>query len=256
MGNQPLEWGTTYGDPILGWRNIHFATNVDVHQGYRVLTHSQINDCYFNGGRPTPRWPPEAFRLLDAPISDARFPSLGRLKSLQSRFAHPNSPNICPQPIGCVSLAECAEENERNWLKNALQCELNQLKQLESANSFLSNAAADQEEQLREHSRKMKDDLTNGFRLFLLSFIFLFLRGTPCSWVLKRDHKEDNLFFRCCFLLGGGGRRHTQMTHPSARSPLSGAQANTKSTCPQLGGISQTPPPQPQFGLQAPGASP
>ncbi|CAJ1453215.1 unnamed protein product [Effrenium voratum] len=50
-----------------------------------------------------------------------------------------------------------AQENERNWLKNALQCELNQLKQLESANSFLSNAAADQEEQLREHSRKMKE---------------------------------------------------------------------------------------------------
>lgn len=50
-----------------------------------------------------------------------------------------------------------AQENERAWLKSALQCELNQLKQLEHANLVLQGEANDKEEKMREQSRKLKE---------------------------------------------------------------------------------------------------
>merc|ERR1712039_853819 len=39
-----------------------------------------------------------------------------------------------------------AQENERNWLKNALNCELNQLKKLETDNKLEKEAQADNQE--------------------------------------------------------------------------------------------------------------
>ena len=39
-------WGITYGS-ILGVDEHPFATYFDVHQGYRVLSHSKLN-IYFN----------------------------------------------------------------------------------------------------------------------------------------------------------------------------------------------------------------
>lgn len=50
-----------------------------------------------------------------------------------------------------------AQENERAWLKSALQCELNQLKQLEHPNLVLQGEANDKEEKMREQSRKLKE---------------------------------------------------------------------------------------------------
>ncbi|CAJ1399276.1 unnamed protein product [Effrenium voratum] len=50
-----------------------------------------------------------------------------------------------------------AQEIERKWLSQALDCELKQLKALESANEFLDSAAKDQQALMREQSRKMKE---------------------------------------------------------------------------------------------------
>lgn len=50
-----------------------------------------------------------------------------------------------------------AQESERNWLKNALNAELNQLKQLESANNFMVQEGNNNDEKLREQARKMKE---------------------------------------------------------------------------------------------------
>ena len=64
-------WGITYGS-ILGCMNIHFATYFDVHQGYRVLTHSHlsmasplcVNSLGRKGGEIKPR--SEIHRALSA----------------------------------------------------------------------------------------------------------------------------------------------------------------------------------------------
>ena len=50
-----------------------------------------------------------------------------------------------------------AQETERSWLKSALNSELHQLKQLESANQMLESEAEDRQEKIREQSRKMKE---------------------------------------------------------------------------------------------------
>eukprot|EP00930_Biecheleria_cincta_P100220 TRINITY_DN91846_c0_g1_i1.p1 TRINITY_DN91846_c0_g1~~TRINITY_DN91846_c0_g1_i1.p1 ORF type:complete len:519 (+),score=199.39 TRINITY_DN91846_c0_g1_i1:130-1686(+) len=50
-----------------------------------------------------------------------------------------------------------AQEIERNWLKNALNSELNQLKQLESANNYMVQEGNNNEEKVREAARKMKE---------------------------------------------------------------------------------------------------
>ncbi|CAE7306217.1 KDM1B [Symbiodinium sp. CCMP2456] len=50
-----------------------------------------------------------------------------------------------------------AQETERSWLKSALNSELHQLKQLESANQTLSAEAEDRLDKIREQSRKMKE---------------------------------------------------------------------------------------------------
>ncbi|CAE8604797.1 unnamed protein product, partial [Polarella glacialis] len=50
-----------------------------------------------------------------------------------------------------------AQESERQWLKSALQGELNQLKQLENANQFLTEEANNSDEKVREASKKMKE---------------------------------------------------------------------------------------------------
>lgn len=50
-----------------------------------------------------------------------------------------------------------AQENERNWLKNALNNELRQLKQLESDNEMLQQAASKDAESQKEKARLMKE---------------------------------------------------------------------------------------------------
>mmetsp|Transcript_91820 Transcript_91820/g.163407 ORF Transcript_91820/g.163407 Transcript_91820/m.163407 type:complete len:522 (+) Transcript_91820:105-1670(+) len=49
-----------------------------------------------------------------------------------------------------------AQESERNWLKSALNAELNQLKALEKANSYMVSEASNNDEAVREASRKLK----------------------------------------------------------------------------------------------------
>merc|ERR1712217_431750 len=50
-----------------------------------------------------------------------------------------------------------AQENERNWLKNALNNELAQLKALEQGNQMLTEAATGDAEAQQEKARKMKE---------------------------------------------------------------------------------------------------
>jgi len=50
-----------------------------------------------------------------------------------------------------------AQETERKWLNQALEIELKNLKDLESANEFLDSAAKDTQAYFREQSRKMKE---------------------------------------------------------------------------------------------------
>lgn len=50
-----------------------------------------------------------------------------------------------------------AQESERNWLKNALNCELNQLKALEKGNQTLQAAATGDAEERAEQARKTKE---------------------------------------------------------------------------------------------------
>lgn len=50
-----------------------------------------------------------------------------------------------------------AQENERQWLKSALNSELMQLKHLENANQMLTEEANNNDEKVREASRKMKE---------------------------------------------------------------------------------------------------
>eukprot|EP00933_Yihiella_yeosuensis_P042207 TRINITY_DN3675_c0_g1_i1.p1 TRINITY_DN3675_c0_g1~~TRINITY_DN3675_c0_g1_i1.p1 ORF type:complete len:525 (-),score=157.67 TRINITY_DN3675_c0_g1_i1:294-1868(-) len=50
-----------------------------------------------------------------------------------------------------------AQESERNWLKNALNAELNQLKALESANNYMVAEGNNNAEKAAENSRRMKE---------------------------------------------------------------------------------------------------
>jgi len=50
-----------------------------------------------------------------------------------------------------------AQENERTWLKSALNAELNQLKALEKANSYMVSEASNNDDKMREQSRKLKE---------------------------------------------------------------------------------------------------
>merc|ERR1712151_349505 len=50
-----------------------------------------------------------------------------------------------------------AQENERNWLKNALNNELAQLKQLEQSNQMLTEQATGHAEEEREKARRIKE---------------------------------------------------------------------------------------------------
>merc|ERR1712084_50284 len=50
-----------------------------------------------------------------------------------------------------------AQENERNWLQNALNNELSQLKALEKGNQMLTKAATGDAEAQMEKARKMKE---------------------------------------------------------------------------------------------------